>query len=234
MIDHINEILSCTQITPVTAVARLIISFLLGAVIGVERQFRRRDAGMRTFTLICMGSAVAMLISIWIPQTYPNFLNGDPGRIAAQVLTGIGFLGAGAIIQSHGSVHGLTTAACIWVMAVIGLAVGAGMYWAASIATASTLIVLISLERLERRMFLDGVNKILTINCSTSTPDLAIIRNILKERNIFIVSLSYEHNYDKDESVITYKVNVKSKSSYSELFAELRKLGYITQIRLIA
>ena len=71
------------------------------AIIGVERQFRRRDAGMRTFTLICMGSAAAMLISIWIPQTYPNFLNGDPGRIAAQVLTGIGFLGAGAIIQSH-------------------------------------------------------------------------------------------------------------------------------------
>ena len=82
---------------------------------------------MRTFTLICMGSAAAMLISIWIPQTYPNFLNGDPGRIAAQVLTGIGFLGAGAIIQSHGSVHGLTTAACIWVMAVVGLAAGAGI-----------------------------------------------------------------------------------------------------------
>ena len=99
------------------------------AIIGVERQFRRRDAGMRTFTLICMGSAAAMLISIWIPQTYPNFLNGDPGRIAAQVLTGIGFLGAGAIIQSHGSVHGLTTAACIWVMAVVGLAVVPACSW---------------------------------------------------------------------------------------------------------
>lgn len=234
MIEHINDILANTQITASTAVARLIISFMLGAIIGVERQFRRRDAGMRTFTLICMGSTVAMLISIWIPQTYPDFLNGDPGRIAAQVLTGIGFLGAGAIIQSHGSVHGLTTAACIWVMAVIGLAVGAGMYWAASISTVSTLIVLISLERLERRMFLDGVNKILTINCSTSTPDLHGIREILKARNIFIVSLSYEHNYEKDESVITYKVNVKSKSSYSELFAEIRKLGYISQIRLMA
>ncbi len=117
MLEHLNDILENTQITASTAAVRLAISFVLGAIIGVERQFRRRDAGMRTFTLICMGSAAAMLISIWIPQTYPNFLNGDPGRIAAQVLTGIGFLGAGAIIQSHGSVHGLTTAACIWVMA---------------------------------------------------------------------------------------------------------------------
>ena len=124
MLEHLNDILENTQITASTAAVRLAISFVLGAIIGVERQFRRRDAGMRTFTLICMGSAAAMLISIWIPQTYPNFLNGDPGRIAAQVLTGIGFLGAGAIIQSHGSVHGLTTAACIWVMAVVGLAAG--------------------------------------------------------------------------------------------------------------
>lgn len=234
MIEQLNEILASTTITPYTATVRLAISFILGAIIGIERQFRRRDAGMRTFTLICMGSAAAMLISIWIPQSYPNFLNGDPGRIAAQVLTGIGFLGAGAIIQSHGSIHGLTTAACIWVMAVIGLAVGAGMYLAACITTGFSLFVLITLEKLEKRMFLDGVNKILTIHCSTSTPDLKGIRKILEDKNIFIVSLSYEHNYDKNTSMITYKVNVKSKSSYSELFTEIRKLGYISQIRLLA
>lgn len=234
MLEHFNEILESTVVTPYTAMVKLSISFLLGAIIGVERQFRRREAGMRTFTLICMGSAAAMLISIWIPQTYPNFLNGDPGRIAAQVLTGIGFLGAGAIIQSHGSVHGLTTAACIWVMAVIGLAVGAGMYVPAVMATGFTLMILVSLERLERRMFLDGVNKILTITCSTSTPNLKDIRKVLEERNIFIVSLSYEHNYDNNTSIITYKVNVKAKSSYSDLFTDIRKLGYITQIRLLA
>ena len=114
------------------------------------------------------------------------------------------------------------------------LAAGAGMFLAASITTAFTLFVLVSLERLERRMYLDGVNKILTINCSTSTPDLKGIRKILENRSIFIVSLSYEHNYDKNTSTITYKVNVKSKSSYSELFTEIRKLGYISQIRLLA
>ena len=106
MLEQINDILQNTAITPYTAAVKLLISFFLGALIGIERQFRRREAGMRTFTLICMGSTAAMLVSIWIPQCYPDFLNGDPGRIAAQVLSGIGFLGAGAIIQSHGSDNG--------------------------------------------------------------------------------------------------------------------------------
>ena len=182
MYSQISDILQSTVITPYTAVIRLLISFLLGAIIGVERQFRRREAGMRTFTLICLGSTAAMLISIWIPQSYPNFLNGDPGRIAAQVLAGIGFIGAGAIIQSKGSIHGLTTAACIWVVAVIGLAIGAGMFIPAIVATFLTLVVLVSLEQLEKRMFLNGVNKILTITCKTSTPDLKVMRSILKSR----------------------------------------------------
>ncbi len=197
-LDNLFAILRSMEVTPYTATLKMLFSFVLGAIIGFERQFRRHDAGMRTFTLICMGSTAAMLLSVWIPQSYPNFLNGDPGRIAAQVLTGIGFLGAGAIIQSHGSVHGLTTAACIWVVAVIGLTVGAGMYITALITTLLTLFVLVSLERLERRMWLDGVNKILSITCDTATPDLRMIRSIIENRNIFIVSLSYEQNYEKD------------------------------------
>ena len=225
MLEQINDILQNTVITPYTATVKLLISFLLGAVIGIERQFRRREAGMRTFTLICMGSTAAMLVSIWIPQCYPNFLNGDPGRIAAQVLSGIGFLGAGAIIQSHGSVHGLTTA---------GLAVGAGMYIPAAIATVITLFILVSLERLEKRMFLNGVNKILAITCSTATPDLKAVRKILESKGVFIVSVSFETFYKEDRSVITYKVNVKAISSYTNLFNEIRSLGIVTQIRLMA
>ena len=166
---------------------------------------------MRTFTLICMGSTAAMLVSIWIPQCYPNFLNGDPGRIAAQVLSGIGFLGAGAIIQSHGSVHGLTTAACIWVMAVIGLAVGAGMYIPAAIATVITLFILVSLERLEKRMFLNGVNKILAITCSTATPDLKAVRKILESKGVFIVSVYFDtefrHCYTNQIDGISHQSN---------------------------
>ena len=234
MIESLNEILKSTEVTFASSLLRLIISFALGALIGVERQLRRREAGMRTFTLICVGSTAAMLVSIWIPQTYPNILNGDPGRIAAQVLSGIGFLGAGAIIQSHGSVHGLTTAACIWVTAVIGLAVGAGMFLPAAITTLLTLFALITLEYFEKHVYLNGVNKVLSIRCSVSNPDLKIIREIIEKEGAFIVSVSLEALYDTDEAVITYRVNVKSLSSYSQLFAKIKKLNYIKQIRLMA
>lgn len=234
MLEHIYEIIESTQVTNLTAIVKLLCSFFLGALIGAERQFRRHDAGIRTFTLICMGSTAAMLTSIWIPQTYPNFLNGDPGRIAAQVLSGIGFLGAGAIIQSKGSIRGLTTAACIWIVAVIGLAVGAGMYIAAMIATALTLFVLISLEQLEKRVWLDGVNKILTISCNKSSPDLEAIKKILAQSNVYIVSVSFENDYVNETALISYKVHVKTRGSYDELFLAIRSLGYVTQIKLLA
>ena len=231
--EELETILLSTEINLYTAVVRLLISFLLGGMIGLERQTRRREAGLRTFTLICVGSTLAMLLSIWVPQIYPDFLNGDPGRIAAQVLTGIGFLGAGAIIQSHGSVQGLTTAACIWVVAVIGLAVGAGLFLPAVITTLVTVTVLFSFETLERRMMLSGVNKILTITCSTSEPDLKKIRETMESFKIYIVSSSYEYNYEDNTARLTYKVNVNAKSSYSKLFASIRLLGNVSQIKIL-
>lgn len=234
IIAYLNDIYNSTIIDTETMVMRLAFSFVLGAAVGVERQTRRRDAGMRTFTLICLGSTLAMLISIWIPQSFPNFLNGDPGRIAAQVLSGIGFLGAGAIIQSKGSVHGLTTAACIWAVAVIGLAVGAGMYVGATIATTILILVLVSLERLERRMYLDGVNKMLTLTCNTSEPDLKGLRLILESHNVFIVSSSFDYDYNQNIAVITYKVNIKDKATYSRLFNSLRSSQIVTHISLTA
>ena len=132
-------------ITQQIAITRLIISLVLGACIGVERQIHKHPAGLRTFTLICLGSTLAMIVSIYICQTNTNLLNGDPGRIAAQVLTGIGFIGAGLIIKNDaGAVSGRTTAACIFVTSVIGLAVGAGMTMTAVMVTAAILIVLVS------------------------------------------------------------------------------------------
>lgn len=231
--EYIHEMIRNTDVTPLTATFKLLCSFVLGAVIGTERQMRRHEAGIRTFTLICLGATAAMLISIWIPQTYPNFLNGDPGRIAAQVLSGIGFLGAGAIIQSKGSIRGLTTAACIWMVAVIGLAVGSGMYLTAIIATLLTLVVLITLEKLEKKMWIAGVNKILIIACNTSSPDMESIKKILLDENIYIVSVSYENDYEKNEAVISYTVHVRTRSSYQNLFLAIRKLGYIKQIKLL-
>lgn len=132
------------EITAFVALTRLGISLLLGVCIGIERQLHKHAAGLRTFTLICLGSTLAMLVSIYICQTNTELHNGDPGRIAAQVLTGIGFIGAGLIIKTLDGITGLTTAASIFMTAVIGLAIGCGMILVGAVATALTLILLLS------------------------------------------------------------------------------------------
>lgn len=132
------------EITASVALTRLGISLLLGVCIGIERQLHKHAAGLRTFTLICLGSTLAMLVSIYVCQTNTELHNGDPGRIAAQVLTGIGFIGAGLIIKTLDGITGLTTAASIFMTAVIGLAIGCGMILVGAVATALTFIVLVS------------------------------------------------------------------------------------------
>jgi putative Mg2+ transporter-C (MgtC) family protein len=125
---------------------RLITAALLGAILGLEREWKNKDAGLRTNILITIGSALFTLMSIELTDGK----TGDTSRIAAQIVTGIGFLGAGAIMRTNGGVHGLTTAATIWVNAAIGIAVGGGEYHLAFIATAVTLGVLLLLPPIER------------------------------------------------------------------------------------
>jgi len=125
---------------------RLLLAAGLGAAIGIEREFRRKPAGLRTNILIALGSALFTMLSIQAANTGL----GTPDRIAAQIVTGIGFLGAGVIMRSRGSVHGMTTAATIWVNAGIGMAAGAGQLATASLATAVTLVVLVLLPPVER------------------------------------------------------------------------------------
>jgi len=139
-----KEINVFMEITETLALTRLGVSLLLGGAIGLERMIHKHPAGMRTFMLICLGSTLATLASIYICQTNTNLINGDPGRIAAQILTGIGFIGAGLIIKTADGVSGITTAACIFVTAVIGIAVGVGMMLTAAVVTAIVLIILSS------------------------------------------------------------------------------------------
>lgn len=228
------EIFNDTTINIWTVLLKLAVSFALGLVIGAERQMRRRDAGLRTFTLICTGSTGAMLISIWIPQVYPDFLNGDPGRIAAQVLTGVGFLGAGAIARGKGSVQGLTTAACIWQAAVIGLAVGAGLYIGAVLVTFMTLFVLVSVDKFEQRLFIGGNNRLLVVKCSTSSPDIEGLKRRIEASDILVASYTYTIDIGNNESTITFKVTVKSSNSPENLCANLRDDSSVTLINMMA
>ena len=107
---------------------RLVLSCILGGIIGYERQSRRKSAGLRTNVLVCLGACLIMVMSEGIYQGVEGHTNADPARLAAQVVSGIGFLGAGAIMKEGLTVTGLTTAACLWVVAGVGLAVGGGFF----------------------------------------------------------------------------------------------------------
>jgi len=130
---------------PADLTLRLLLAAGLGAAIGLEREYRQKPAGLRTNILIAVGSALFTAMSIEMART-----SGTPDRIAAQVVTGIGFVGAGAILRSGRSVHGMTTAATIWVNAAIGMAAGSGEYLMATAATAITMAVLLLLAPAER------------------------------------------------------------------------------------
>jgi putative Mg2+ transporter-C (MgtC) family protein len=127
-------------------IERLMLSAALGAVLGLEREWRQKYAGLRTNILIALGSTLFTVMSIDLSEA----AGGDPTRVAAQIVTGIGFLGAGAIMRTGVGIRGLTTAAMIWVNAAIGVAVGGGEYRLALIATGVTLTVLILLNPVER------------------------------------------------------------------------------------
>ncbi|MHC4511745.1 MAG: MgtC/SapB family protein [Planctomycetota bacterium] len=123
----------------------IILAVILGGAIGAEREISGKAAGLRTNVLICLGAAVFTIISKQMAADGPE---GSVTRIAAQIVTGVGFLGAGAIIQDRGGVHGLTTAATIWLVASIGMACGARFYHLAALATLIAVLVLIGLGKL--------------------------------------------------------------------------------------
>jgi putative Mg2+ transporter-C (MgtC) family protein len=132
---------------------RLLLAVVFGGAIGYIREIKRKAAGLRTHILVCLGSAIFTIVSIMMAQSSSAV---DPSRIAAGVVTGIGFIGAGAIFQSGGNVMGLTTAASIWVAAAIGVAAGAGLYDVATFSTLLSLIVIQLLQVVERKFVRPG------------------------------------------------------------------------------
>ncbi len=141
------------MLTDSDIIMRSILAVVLSGFIGFERQLHRRHAGLRTHILVSLGSCLIMLTSLYVFDIYKDVTSLDPTRIAAGVITGIGFLGAGTIIRDTEGVRGLTTAASLWVVAAIGLAAGCGFWKAAAFVTALTLIVLLILRYFEGAVF---------------------------------------------------------------------------------
>lgn len=187
---------------------RLVLACVFGGIIGYERQSRRKSAGLRTNVLVCLGACLIMVLSQDIYQHVEGKTNADPARLAAQVVSGIGFLGAGAIMKEGLTVTGLTTAACLWVVAGVGLAVGGGFYSGAFITTALVFVTLGALSRLDN--LVDHEKRIgLTIHTLDKAGQLMSISSCLEDLQLTIHGIKVKA--DEDE------VAAEARSLYIDL-----------------
>lgn len=223
MLEDIYNQITSPDVNLVGAIAKLLLSLLLGAIIGIERRRKGQIAGLRTFALISMGATLVMLISIYIPQVYLGLKNGDPGRIAAQVVSGVGFLGAGAIIQMKGSVRGLTTAAGIWMAACIGLAVGAGMYLISIIATLLIIFILVNIERIEMRHNFLWETKIIRVKLHGILDDVQPLRNIITGNDVHISDEFMKFDYNSGFTIVNFMVRSTSRVNVPAMFKQINE-----------
>ena len=178
-------------------VAKLSLAVLLGGAIGLERQLAGKASGLRTNILICLGWALIMHLSMTLGTSLGDARIGDPGRIAAQVVTGIGFIGAGTIMQSRGAITGLTSAATIWMVAAIGLTVGAGMDVEALGATALAMIVLAGLGRVEYKLLRLARSRDCTIRTKPGIKLEWVEATLFADGLRVIKSKTYDHENDR-------------------------------------
>ncbi|MBD5279326.1 MAG: MgtC/SapB family protein [Bacteroides sp.] len=218
--DNINSL----EVNMTNSMFRLILSMLLGMVVGAERKRKGQIAGIRTFALISMGACLAMLLSIYVPQVYLGLKNGDPGRIAAQVITGIGFIGGGAMIHMKGAVRGLTTAAGIWMTAIIGMAVGIGMYLCSIGATLLILLTLVTFEQYEKRRKLGQESKVISMAVEGIVTDLQPYKDVLSLNRVHLSTFYVEYNYTENKTEINFVVLVHA---YTDLLPVLSKLSAV-------
>ena len=216
---------------PVT-LFRLFFSFVLGGLIGLEREWHRQSAGLRTHIVICLGSTLLTLMSIYIPQTFTHFQAGDPSRIAAQVVSGIGFLGGGAIFRMGVNVRGLTTAASIWVVAGIGMAVGAGMYLAALVGTGLVLFALFVMVPFERKLFPGRSLRNLEIALNAEKVKTDNVFPILERHGIEVKVMDVSQSFEEKQIRMKLTVQVPEDIDWTELYKALGSVEGIAKITL--
>lgn len=192
---------------------RILMAVILGFILGFERELFKRSAGLRTHILVCIASCLIMLVSIY------GFDEGDPARLAAQAVSGIGFLGAGAIIKGDKGITGITTAATIWMSAMIGLSCGNGFYFGAIVTTVCSLIILTLLRRVEHNLTFSRKYKAKVLLIVKNDGNLMNdIRSYLKEGNLLVSDIdSKAVSVDKNKAIkinITFERDANMDSLY--------------------
>ncbi len=215
---------------------RLVRAAVLGGVVGLEREVHGRPAGIRTYLLLCMGSALIMVVSEYLYFTLDSkgweaILRSDPERIAAQALTGIGFLGAGVILRYKDSIRGLTTAACVWVACAVGLAIGAGFYLFGVAVTALTLVSLVGLKVLERKLKKDWYKE-MTVVSRDEAGQLNRIQEIITRNQYDIVNFGLNKDLEKKEVKASFLLRVRTVHPSREVLQEVFNVEGVKSVDL--
>jgi putative Mg2+ transporter-C (MgtC) family protein len=221
------------MISEMEIVLRLGLAALLGMAVGFERERQNQPAGLRTHTILAIGSCLAMTISINIAmQFYPQVPNGDPGRLAAQVVSGIGFLGAGAILRYGTNVKGLTTATSLWTIAIVGLAVGAGHYFASIATTVALLAVLVLLNVLEKKLIRVYTTVSVAVT-AVNRPDLAeALHQAFRVMKKKIISTGIEKNFAQNTTTVTIILKAIEDESFEDIQSVISDLAGVTQFKI--
>jgi putative Mg2+ transporter-C (MgtC) family protein len=230
--EAIVEFLGRTRVDLPVTLFRLLLSFVLGGLIGIEREWHNQSAGLRTHIVISVGSTLLTLLSIYIPQTFTHFQMGDPGRIAAQIVSGIGFLGGGAIFRLGANVRGLTTAASIWAAAGIGMAVGAGMYAGGVITVGIVIFVLFALASVEKRFFPDVNLRIMEIGLSGLDASTEEIFPILKDCGIRVRTVDISKSFEENSVRLKLTVQVPANLDWKVFYGRIGSVKEIARVTL--
>ncbi|SJZ34607.1 MgtC/SapB family protein [Garciella nitratireducens] len=220
------------SLTYLEIIKRLLLALILSGVIGFEREITNKPAGFRTHILVCIGSTIIMLISIKMHEIYRYESDIDPTRLGAQVISGIGFLGAGTIIREGATVKGLTTAATLWVVSCIGLAVGAGFYIISLVASICILITLLVFIKIENYYILRKNLQYLSIMAKNQSGQLGKIGDALGSINILIKNI--EMDVPNDEKIIFYfTLQVPSCIKKEDIIKELSEIPGILSVKTL-
>lgn len=209
---------------------RILLSFLAGCIMGLERKFRMRFVGIRTLVLICVSSCLIMLLSIYLSQVLFSG-SGDPARLAAQVVSGIGFLGGGAILREGFNVKGLTSAAIIWTGAALGLSIGAGFLFPAFVALILSLVALILIEFLEEHFFPAEELKVLYLTCTENQPTLKDLKPLAAKYGVIVTNLNNASLVDNVLKV-SYEARIPKSVDFEKLAQDLRQRFNVTAVEL--
>lgn len=207
---------------------KILLSFIAGFALGLERKFRQQPIGVRTVILISLSSTLLMLLSLNLGKS----VNADPARLAAQVVSGIGFLGGGAILRQGLNIKGLTSAATIWAASAIGLTIGAGMYMASIVVLIVLILALIILEKFETKYFPAERNKRLFLVFHNSKIDLTKLHAIIENHGLIILSSDISKQINEKQLQITFSVKAPEEIDIFDLSDKIEELGNLEEINL--